>query len=316
MVKQWCMILATGSVVALASGPSLSGQGVEPNRTQMRQALEGGWTHSNLQPSGQPVIPVFEGWYRNADGTYDLCFGYQNLNTAEVIDLPLGPDNFIEPSEFDGAQPTRFDPIPGAERQNPRRYWCVFTVTVPEDFGDRRVVWTLRSGGERSFVAGQRRGPTYSTPGHITSGHYELDEPDQRSPTEMEGAVGPVPSLVVAPIVRLEGLGENVEARGRRGVHVSAGSLTVDSPLPLTVSVDPSTPASWVWWNLHQGPASVQFDPAELQVGEGTEGTVSTIAQFSAPGTYVLRMQAVSSVGNLEFQCCWTNAYVHVEVEP
>jgi hypothetical protein len=316
MLKQWLMVLTTGVVFALASGPTLSGQGVEPNPTQIRQALEGGWSHSNLQPRGQPVIPVFEGWFRNEDGTYDLCFGYQNLNTVEVIDLPIGPDNFIEPSEFDGVQPTRFDPMPGAERQNPRRHYCVFTVTVPEDFGDRRVVWTLTSGGERAYVAGQRRDPTYSTPGHITSSHYELDEPDQRSPSDMEGAEGVVPSLSVAPIVRLGGLSDNVEARGRSGVNVSAGNVSVNSPLPLTVSVDPDTPAAWVWWNLHQGPASVQFDPAELRADEGNDGTFETTARFSTPGTYVLRMQAVSSVGELEFQCCWTNAYVHVEVEP
>src|SRR5204862_1347007 len=30
--------------------------------------------------SGQPVIPYFEGWIKNPDGTHDLVFGYFNRN--------------------------------------------------------------------------------------------------------------------------------------------------------------------------------------------------------------------------------------------
>ena len=66
----------------------------------------------NLRPSGQPVVPIFEGWYSEPDGSYGLCFGYHNLNLQEALDIPLGPDNFIEPARFDGVQPTHFDPVP------------------------------------------------------------------------------------------------------------------------------------------------------------------------------------------------------------
>ena len=34
--------------------------------------------------SGQTVTPVFEGWYRNPDGTFSISFGYFNRNTEEV----------------------------------------------------------------------------------------------------------------------------------------------------------------------------------------------------------------------------------------
>ena len=34
-----------------------------------------------LRPSGGPVVPIFEGWYPNPDGTYELSFGYFNVNT-------------------------------------------------------------------------------------------------------------------------------------------------------------------------------------------------------------------------------------------
>ena len=59
------------------------------------------WVPRTLRSSGQPLIPSFEGWYQNADGSYELCFGYYNANTG-IVEIPLGPDNFIEPTEFDG----------------------------------------------------------------------------------------------------------------------------------------------------------------------------------------------------------------------
>ena len=34
---------------------------------------------------GGPVIPIFEGWFPNPDGTYQLCFGYFNTNTIETL---------------------------------------------------------------------------------------------------------------------------------------------------------------------------------------------------------------------------------------
>ena len=48
--------------------------------------------------SGEPVAPFFEGWYANPDGTYTFSFGYFNLNMEETLEIPLGPDNFIEPA--------------------------------------------------------------------------------------------------------------------------------------------------------------------------------------------------------------------------
>ena len=37
--------------------------------------------------SGQDVVPVFEGWERNADGSFNMVFGYMNRNYEEQIDL-------------------------------------------------------------------------------------------------------------------------------------------------------------------------------------------------------------------------------------
>src|ERR1044072_7328788 len=50
-----------------------------------------------VRPSGQTVTPVYEGWYRNSDGSYSLSFGYYNRNSRETLDIPVGDDNRIAP---------------------------------------------------------------------------------------------------------------------------------------------------------------------------------------------------------------------------
>ena len=47
--------------------------------------------------SGQSVVPYFEGWIRNADGTFDMVFGYFNRNYQQEFAIPAGPDNNVEP---------------------------------------------------------------------------------------------------------------------------------------------------------------------------------------------------------------------------
>ena len=90
--------------------------------------------------TGLTVSPFFEGWYENPDGSYTLSFGFFNRNTEEVLHIPQGPANFIEPAEYDGRQPTLFAP---------RRDTGIFTVTIPGDYArdDGRVVWTLHTPG-------------------------------------------------------------------------------------------------------------------------------------------------------------------------
>src|SRR5580692_10792185 len=70
---------------------------------------------------GQNVVPVYEGFWRNADGTFDLLFGYYNRNWEEVIDVPVGPGNTLDPGGPDQGQPTHFFP---------RRNQFVFKVRV------------------------------------------------------------------------------------------------------------------------------------------------------------------------------------------
>ena len=91
--------------------------------------------------SGQSVVPIFGGWSENPDGSFDLHFSYLNRNWAEEIDIPLGPDNEIQPAPPgpDAGQPTHF---------LPRNNRWQFVVRVPADWGSKELVWTLTSHGQ------------------------------------------------------------------------------------------------------------------------------------------------------------------------
>ncbi|HSH74449.1 MAG TPA: hypothetical protein VLA09_02000 [Longimicrobiales bacterium] len=254
------------------------------------------WMLRNLRPSGQPVIPIFEGWYENEDGTRSLCFGYYSLNTEQELDIPLGPDNFIEPSRFDGLQPTHFSRVPPEYR----RHFCVFTVDLPGDYGAADVTWTLRIDGR-----------SYSVPGHTTSEHYQLEEPVILS----RGLAAPVVELVEP---------RGPTGRGRANDLVARTTVTAGEPLPLTLSL--SNPSGdpvgrvRVVWDKHQGPGAVAFGEEDVLIREDRESLleVSTTATLSAPGEYLLRVQAVDwTRGNsFGYECCWTNGFVRVTVGP
>ena len=96
--------------------------------------------------SGQNVVPYFDGWIRNADGTFDLVFGYFNRNWDEGLVIPAGPDNIVEPGGPDRGQPTYF---------LPRRQGWVFRVRVPRDFGKQVLTWTIKANGKTEKAYGE-----------------------------------------------------------------------------------------------------------------------------------------------------------------
>jgi hypothetical protein len=269
-----------------------------------------------LPPGGLRVAPFFDGWYANPDGTVTLSFGYSNPNREEVVEIPLGPDNFIEPKEYDGRQPTSFPPaVPdatgagrgrGSDRRDRER--GVFTVTVPAGFqGD--VVWTLRN-----------RGQTVSVPGRTKTGAYGLRWPM---------AMGSIP-----PLLRFKADGP--AGRGPVGIQADPVQASVGAPLSLTIWItddskrekDPiqikerdataSKAAMNVTWYKHSGPGPVVFSPPKEPIAD-LQGTATTSATFKQPGEYAIRVRADNfgrvdtSAGN---QCCWTNGYVKVTVTP
>ena len=92
--------------------------------------------------SGQGVAPVYEGFDVNADGSFNMWFGYMNRNYEEEIDLPVGAANTFEPGG-DRGQPTHF---------TTRRHKDVFKVVVPKEFADKQLVWKLTTRGKTEQV--------------------------------------------------------------------------------------------------------------------------------------------------------------------
>jgi hypothetical protein len=248
-----------------------------------------------LRPSGQNVIPLYDGWFENNDGSYTLCFGYFNMNTEQAIDVPMGTGNRIEPAEFDGAQPTHFDVVPNPELTRPfRHHWCVFSVQVPADFGNGDITWTLETQGDE-----------LSVPGSLLPS-YVLDEPSTTGRSTS------------APFLSLN---DNPPAfQGRRGLWEGPKIAKLGEPLELVARIRHPQAGTWLGWTLHQGPAAVEFSQTEIRL-DAAEGMANTTVVFREAGDYVLRVQAINDTERrneptygFEFYCCWTNGYVRVNV--
>ena len=244
-----------------------------------------------LKDSGQSVSPAYEGWFRNPDGTFTLLLGYYNRNLKQTPDIPIGPDNRIEPGGPDQGQPTHF---------LMRRQWGVFTVRVPADFGDKKLTWTIVANGKPVSVSvGLHR-------------DYEV-EPYQDAANKN-----------TPPVLRFEQGGAPLQGPPR-GIVATLGT-TLPEPVTLNVwasddaIVTPDRRAGespvTVTWSVFRGPGAVTFSSPRPVVDKST-GKATTTASFSAPGEYVLRVQAndVSGEGGGGFQCCWTNVHVKVVVK-
>ena len=244
---------------------------------------------------GQSVSPSFEGWYPNDDGTFTLSFGYFNRNYEQVLDIPVGPDNRFEPGPADRGQPTHL---------LSRRQTGVFTVTVPADFGDRTLTWSLTAGGE-----------TFAVPGHL--------RPEWRIDALHEVTSGNRPPVLS---FEPEGSASNV-GQGPAGVRQA---LAARAGEPVTVTLwarddgvkkrpSENPPVLGVAWSKFRGPGAVTFADPNPEIDE--DGRTTTVVTLAEPGDYVLRALAWDDSGGqgpvmaAGFQCCWTNAYLDVRVE-
>jgi hypothetical protein len=251
---------------------------------------------------GQNVVPVFEGWERNPDGSLNFVFGYMNRNYEEQLDIPVGPDNAFEPGGVDQGQPTHF---------YTRRQQFVFKVRVPKDWGKKDLVWTLNIRGkpEKAFASLL---PIWELDTGVyqenRGGPGELGEYDDPPTIKLVGdarrtaSVGSNLSLTVE--VTDDGRPLPREGRGAppQPVRDSDGALITpvrggngnavpgprrESPLTqAVVKLDPSMRLGVIWVVYRGDARSVTFDPMKVAV---TNGRAATVARFTAPGSYVLR---------------------------
>lgn len=252
-----------------------------------------------LHDAGQGITGAFEGWFQNQDGSFSILLGYYNRNQKQELDLPIGPNNRIEPGGPDQGQPTHF--LVG-------RQWGVFVVIVPKDFGSSQLTWTLVANGQTAVIPAN------------------LDPLWEISP--FLDATGMTP-----PSIRVEG---GASVQGPRQIN-SALSTTVANPLTLKVWVSdeakippgmqrPKAPPVILSWSKFRGPGVVTFadakpavEPASNVASPGVfTGNAATTVTFGEPGDYVLRVVANnwSRIGVGGFPCCWTNAEVNVSVKP
>jgi len=261
--------------------------------------LTGATGQQVVYSSGQDVVPAYEGWERNPDGSYNLVFGYFNRNQDEPLYIPVGPDNHIEPGGPDQGQPTYF---------YPRRNRFYFRVRVPADFGTKELVWTLTSHGktERAYAT---LIPEYIIDKQLPMldiGNFSRDPKGRELANEppqirVDGArartTAVQAALRLAAVAGDDGMPERKPApQGRPGAPVGRSNA-----LGLRVA-----------WFVYRGDgAQVTFEPEQFKIypdyrpdsnspwSPGWEPPplppdrrFSVTATFRAPGTYILRALA------------------------
>jgi hypothetical protein len=252
--------------------------------------------------SGQDVQPIFEGWSKNPDGSFEMWYGYYNRNFLETLVVPVGPDNKIGTGVPDRGQPTVF---------LPRIHRKAFSVTVPSDWAKKELVWsvTVRGVTEKAIAwlqreweidpiyAGKTRNaeslknkapqltlnvpPTVTLPNPLTLTATVVDDglptprkgpPSRAIGQETPPTLKPLPDQAEIP-VNVPGIG------GGRG----GGAGGPQGPQGLALN--------WIAW---RGPAAVTFDHPTTQV---KDPKVVVTATFTKPGTYILR--AIADDGEL-----------------
>jgi hypothetical protein len=238
-----------------------------------------------------------------------------NRNTQQELDIPIGPDNRIEPGGPDQGQPTHFQT---------GHQWGVFAIAAPKDFANKKLTWTLVANGQTNIITMHTRPEWVVEPfKDAASGNTPpvlKFEPGGRTFTGPPSGIAaqytttlPNP-LTLMTWVTDEGPTINVEPppsdpagpeRGRGGRGPASAAAGIIPPLALA-------------WSVFRGPGAVTFDRQRPSIDRAGDGKATTTATFTAPGEYILRLQAndASGDGGGGFQCCWTNAHVRIVVKP
>ena len=249
--------------------------------------------------TGQSITGAFEGWFANPDGSFNLLIGYYNRNSKQVLDIPTGSNNRIEPGGPDQGQPTHF--MPG-------RQWGVFVISAPKDFGNKKLNWTLVVNGKTTVIP-----LSLNTLWEVSP----LLEANGNTPPFI-GFAEPGP-FVQGP------RGQTTALTGNMADPLALSVWVADDAKAPATGQAPKTPPITIAWSKFRGPGHVKFtderpavEKAEFHAPPSTtfRGKAATTATFSEPGEYILRVVANdwSGDGGGGFQCCWTNTYVKVTI--
>lgn len=271
---------------------------------------------------GASVTPALEGWYTNPDGTTTVLIGYMNRNQTQTFDVPIGPNNSIEPGGPDFGQPTHFEV---------GRNYGVFSVTVPKDFGTKRLTYTisvnnqpqtitlgispgymvqpyLRSdtGNSPPVVKLAPNGPELTGPPHgpaqtltATAGQpltltlYATDKGNTISQQDQFGTAGADSANASRGTGTAAGRGAGARGRGAAASNAPppAQEPTTDGAavpdVPGTTTARGARGARGpiqVTWYKHRGPAgdTLKFDPATPMVAADAE----VVKMFAKPGDF------------------------------
>ncbi|HTS47193.1 MAG TPA: hypothetical protein VMH05_04580, partial [Bryobacteraceae bacterium] len=204
---------------------------------------------------GASITGAFEGWFTSEiDKDFrGFLVGYFNRNTREEMDIPIGPNNRIEPGGPDMGQPTHF--LPG-------RKYGMFVVPVPKSFtATDKYVWTIVANGQPAAI------PLRLNVDYVISPFSEI-------------AVGNTP-----PVIRFEENGKPIQGPIAMLTQAQVRTTSLSQPLQLTLWITDdmkytngtSAPLTGdrapvtLLWSKYRGTGTVKFDKANPKA----EGTAS-----------------------------------------
>ncbi len=167
-----------------------------------------------LRGFGASITAAYEGWFNNPDGTHNFLIGYLNRNYSQAVDVPIGPNNRMDPGGPDLGQPSHF--LPG-------RQTGVFMVTMPKEFGQKdRVTWSITVNGQTTSI------PFWMNPDYEVSPFTDIavgNKPpvirfDATGPT-IQGPIG----MVAKPVERSRRRDNQIVLSEKRPVNVGVRLL-------------------------------------------------------------------------------------------
>ncbi len=271
------------------------------------------------------LLPGYEGWKKDADGTKYFLFGYMNRNWEEEPDVPVGAANGFAPGIPDQGQPTHF---------LPRRNRFVFRVKVPATFSAKdELVWTLTTNGVTEKAYASLRDDykvddvvKASETGALGAGSSSPEMRANKPPTvKIDGAAGAKQHVKVGTPIDLAGQRRQRRRRAEaprsnrsccaalRGRSARQHRLTRPTPgirrlwracAPFDPAMSPPSRITvgknlglHTSWFVYRGPAgaTVTFDPPQVKPWEDTRaGANSPWAPIWLPPTMPAGRQGAS----------------------